>query len=304
MKVLVSSLRRTFLTILGVLTLTFFLARFSGDPVALLISQASTGGEYAAMRAQLGLDQPVIVQYVIYLANIAQGNFGNSITYSRPALEIVAARIPATLELTLPSLILSGLIGFPLGVVSAYRRGSWLDLLTMRLSLALQSLPQFFVGIGLILIFGVHFRWLPTFGRDGFLNLILPIITLTIYPLAIIIRITRNAVLDEIGAPYVRTAHGKGLRPARIIGVHTIPNALIPVITVLGLQVAGILSGAAIIETVFAWPGIGSLSLEAVGGRDYPIIQTVVLLSAAAFVTTNIMVDLLYVLVDPRIRLS
>lgn len=304
MKILALSIIRSLLTILGVVTLTFMLARFSGDPLVLLMSQASSAGDYDTARATLGLDQPLWAQYGIYLSNILRGDFGISINYSRPVIDVVAERIPATLELSIPSLLLSIAIGFPIGVLCAYTRGSWLDLIAMRLSLALQSLPQFFVGIVLILVFAVQLRWLPSFGRDALPHLLLPLLTLSIYPLAILIRITRTAVLDEISAPHIRTAHGKGLHSERVILMHTLPNALIPVITVVGLQVATILSGAAIVETVFAWPGIGSLALEAVGGRDYPIIQLIVLLSAAAFAVTNILVDLLYVLIDPRIRLN
>jgi peptide/nickel transport system permease protein len=239
---------------------------------------------------------------VRYLGGVVQGDFGRSIVFNRPAWDVVAERIPATFELGVPALIVSIVLGIPLGIICARRRNSAFDRVIMSLSLAGQSMPAFFIGILLILFFGVQLRALPTFGRDTAAHLILPTVTLMVYPLAFIIRLTRSSLLEILSEPFIRTANAKGLSGQRVLYIHALRNALIPVLTVVGLQVAAIISGAAIIETVFAWPGIGLLAAQSIGARDYPVIQTVVIFSALAFGLTNMSVDLLYTTLDPRIR--
>ncbi|MDX1990979.1 MAG: ABC transporter permease [bacterium] len=295
-------LLRTLLTLFGVVTLTFFLSRLSGDPVAMMLPQTATPEDYARIRASLGLDQPIPVQYALYVGDLLQGNFGRSIVFQRPALEVVTERLPATLALGVPALVLSVALGVPFGIWAAQRRGGLFDRFIMTTTLAGQSLPPFFIGILLILFFGVTLRLLPTFGSDSWRHFILPTLTLTIYPLAIIVRLTRSSMLEVIHQDYIRTARAKGLPPRAVTLNHALRNALIPVVTVVGLQVAAVLSGAAIVETVFAWSGIGSLAVQSIGGRDYPVIQTIVLLSAAAFGLVNLAVDVLYGLLDPRIQ--
>lgn len=295
-------LLRTLLLLLGVVTLTFLLGRFSGDPVAMMLPQQATTEDYQRIRAALGIDQPIPVQYFIYMRNLLQGDLGRSIVLQRPALEVVLERVPSTLALGIPALVLSVLLGIPLGGLSAYRHNHFADRLIMSLSLAGQSLPQFFVGILFILLFGVALGWTPTFGSDTWRHYILPTITLAVYPLAFIIRLTRSSLLEIINQDYIRTAHAKGLSPWRVAYDHALRNALIPIVTVVGLQVAAILSGAAIVETVFAWPGIGTLAVQSIGGRDYPVIQTIVLLTAGAFGLVNLGVDVLYSVLDPRIQ--
>ncbi len=295
-------LLRTALTLWGVVTLTFILGRLTGDPVALLLPQTATVDDYARLKDSLGLNQPLLTQYIVYISNLIQGDFGTSIAYNRSALTVVAERIPATLELGIPSLILSNLLSIPLGVWAAIRRNKFTDRVIMTFSLAGQALPSFFIGIVLILIFGVQLGLTPTFGRDTFAHLILPTITLTIYPLAFLIRLTRSSMLEVLQETYINTARAKGLRPSRIIFVHALRNALIPVVTIIGLQIAGLISGSAIVETVFAWPGIGLLAVYSIGARDYPVIQTIVLISAMAFSITSLAVDSVYILIDPRIR--
>jgi peptide/nickel transport system permease protein len=295
---------RTLLTLLGVVTLTFMLGRISGDPVAMMLPQTATEADRLALQAALGLDKPIPEQFAIYVANLFQGDFGRSITFNRSALDVVLERVPATLALGLPSFLLSLLLGIPLGVLCARLRDSALDRTVMSWSLIFQSLPSFVLGIGLIVIFGVVLRALPTFGSDTWQHYILPLVTLTVYPLAILIRLTRSAMLDVLNDDYIRTAHAKGARGWRVLTHHALRNALIPIITVTGLQVAGILSGAAIIETVFAWPGIGRLAVNAIGVRDFPVVQTVVLFSAIAFAISNLFVDILYAVVDPRIKVA
>lgn len=299
-RILTIRLLRTILLLVGVVVLTFVLGRLTGDPVALLLPDTATVEDYERIKASLGLDQPLPRQLFIYLGDLLTGDFGDSITYRRPALDVVAERIPATLELGVPALILSVMVGIPAGIIAAYGRGTWYDRTIMGLSLAAQSLPSFVVGIALIIIFGVYLNWTPTFGRATAAHYILPTITLLLYPLAFIVRLMRSSMLDEITADYVRTARSKGLPQPHVIA-HTTRNALLPVVTVIGLQVAGILSGAAIVETVFAWPGIGSLAVSSIGTRDYPVIQAIVLLTAAAFAISNLAVDVLYTFIDPRV---
>lgn len=299
---LMVKLLRTLLTLLGVVAITFVLGRVSGDPVALMLPQTATTEDYERIRASLGLDQPITTQFVLYMQNLLNGDFGRSIVFNRPALDVVSERIPATLQLGLPALVLSVVIGVPLGTIAAFRRNRALDRALMSFTLAGQALPPFFIGILLILVFGVSLKLTPTFGNDTWHHYILPTITLTIYPLAVIMRLTRSSVLEVLSQPYVRTARAKGLTEGRVTVTHVLRNALIPVTTVIGLQVAALISGSAIVETVFAWPGTGALAVNSIGGRDYPIIQTIVLLSAAAFGIVNTLLDLLYFAIDPRIQ--
>ncbi|XWX03089.1 ABC transporter permease [Aggregatilineales bacterium SYSU G02658] len=293
---------RTLLTLFGVVLLTFILGRVTGDPVAMMLPQTATLEDYERIRISLGLNEPLPTQFAIYIANLLQGDLGTSIVLRRPALEVVLERIPLTLQLGIPALVISTLVGIPLGVIVARRRDTALDRFVMSLTLAGQALPPFFIGILLILLLGVTLRWTPTFGSDTPAHLILPTLTLLIYPLAIIVRLTRSSMLEVLNTGYVRTARSKGLSERDVVYRHALRNALIPVITVIGLQVATIISGSAIVETVFAWPGIGQLAVASIGGRDYPIIQTIVLISAAAFCLVNMVVDLLYFLIDPRIE--
>jgi peptide/nickel transport system permease protein len=303
-RVLLIRLIRTLLTLLVVVTFTFLLGRLSGNPAELMLGLNATTEEIAAFKEAQGLDEPLSTQFAVYLGNLLQGDLGNtlSIGASRPVVDVIAERLPATLELGLPAFVLSILIGIPLGIISAYKRDSLFDRLTMSFSLIGQSLPSFFVGILLILIFGVQLQWLPTFGRETPAHFILPTVTLMVFPLAFIIRLTRSSMLEVFSESYLRTARAKGLAEPRVIFVHALRNALIPVTTIVGLQVAGILSGSAIVETVFAWPGIGSLSVESINTRNFPIVQAVVLVTAAAFSIANMVVDFFYVLVDPRIQ--
>ncbi len=301
-KLILVRLIRTLLTLFGVITLTFFLGRITGDPVAMMLPQTATMEDYERMRAALGLDQPLPMQFVTYMGDVLRGDLGTSIVYGRDAVKIVLERVPATLELGIPALLLSVIAGIPLGILTAIQRDRWFDRLMMTITLAAQSLPSFFIGILLILFFGVNLGWTPIFGRDTPSHYILPTITLTIYPLAFIIRITRSSILEILNENYIRTAHAKGLPMSSVIVTHALRNVLIPVITVVGLQVAAILSGSAIVETVFAWPGIGQLAVQSIGGRDFPVIQTIVLITAAAFGITNLLIDFLYVAIDPRIQ--
>lgn len=300
----VTRLLRTVLTLLGVVTLTFLLSRLSGDPVALMLPENATLADRELLRSSLGLDRPWLVQYTTYLGDLLKLDFGRSLAFARPALGVITERVPATLELGLSALVLSLLISVPLGILAAVKRNSAADRLIMGFSLLGQSVPPFVVGILLILFFSVRLRLLPSFGRDDFTSAILPVFTLTLYPLAFLIRLTRASLLDVLGQPFIRTGRAKGLKERTVIARHALRNALIPIVTIAGIQLAGIISGSAIIETVFAWPGIGWLAVQSINARDYPIIQGVVLISAFAFSFVTLTVDLLYSVIDPRIRYS
>jgi len=293
---------RTILTLFGVLVLAFLLGRATGDPASMMMPIDATEADIERTRMLLGLDRPIPEQFIIYVGGILQGDFGTSIAQKRPALDSVTQRVPATIALGVPAFLISIFIGIPAGMIAAYRRNRFADNVLMSLSLAGQSLPSFFLGIALILIFSVQLGLTPSFGADTWQHYILPVITLSVYSLAIVIRLTRSSMLEVLNQDYVRTARAKGLNETRVRNVHTLRNALIPVVTLLGLQFAGIISGAAVIETVFAWPGMGALAVKAVGQRDFPVIQTIVLLSAFAFSIVNFGIDLIYLWLDPRIR--
>ncbi len=302
MRGLVFRIARTMLTLWGVVTLTFVLGRLQGDPVKLLLPLTAPAEDFHNMRLALGLDRPMPLQYMTYLGNVLRGNMGNSIASGRPVSEVIVERIPATLELGIPAFLLSLLLSVPLGIAAALKRNTIIDRTIMTLSLIGHSLPVFIVGILLIFVFSVNLRFFPTFGRGDIANLVLPTIALTVYPLTILVRLTRSSMLEVLNETYIQTARAKGLSPSRVVVVHALRNALIPIVTVVGLQIAGIISGSAIVETVFSWPGIGWLAVQSIGSRDYPIVQGIVLLSAFAFSTINLAVDALYVVLDPRIR--
>jgi ABC-type dipeptide/oligopeptide/nickel transport system permease component len=255
-------------------------------------------------RHEMGFDRPLYEQYLIYLSDLVQGNLGTSIRFQQPVLDLVLQRIPATVELALASMAWATMFAVPLGVVAAVRRHSRWDTGAMLGSLLGQSVPTFWLGILLILVFAVQLRLLPTSGRGTWQQLILPSITLGAYMMALITRLTRSGMLEVLGEDYVRTARAKGLLERVVLLRHALRNALVPVVTVLGMQVGALLGGAIITEAVFAWPGIGTLTINAIYMRDYPIVQATVLISAAAFVGINFLLDLTYQYLDPRIRLE
>jgi peptide/nickel transport system permease protein len=290
----------------GVVTVVFFLVRLTGDPSLFLVDQSATQDEIAHMRAQLGLDRPVAVQYVEFLGAAVRGDFGRSIREKRPAMRIVLEHLwPATVELAAAALLLSTVLAIPLGVISATHRGRVADHLSRLASLFLQSMPGFWLGIMLILLFAVVLGgMLPAFGSGTWRHLILPAVALAAAPLAQNVRLIRAGMLEVLGQDYVRTARAKGVGERGVIYRHALRNAALPVITVTGLSLGFMLSGALIIETVFAWPGMGRLIVQAVPGRDFPVIQAGVFVFALVFVAINLLVDLLYTVADPRVRLT
>jgi peptide/nickel transport system permease protein len=273
-----------------------------GDPAILLLGENATPERVAIMRHELGLDRPLIQQYIIFSTHALRGDLGESIRAQQPSLPYVLARFPATILLTGTATGLAILIGMPIGVLSAVRRGSIYDAAARGLAIMAQSTPNYWLGLVLITVFAVGLRWLPTSGYGTLRNLVLPSITLSFVLLGLIVRVTRTEVLEVLGQDYVRTAVAKGLAPTRVFSRHALRNALIPILTLIGVQVGTLLGGAVVTETVFAWPGVGYLTVQGVYARDYPIVQTAVLLSAIVFVVINAWVDVMYVLLDPRVR--
>lgn len=286
----------------GVSAIVFLLTRLSGDPVTLLLPERASAQEIAALRDRLGLNDPLPVQFFRFFAEAAQGDFGNSIRFRQPALDLVLGRLPATALLTGLSLALALLLAIPMGVLAALRRGSWLDRTLMSVSLLGYAVPTFWLGIMLILIFSVRLHLVPASGFGSPSQLILPTATLGIYEAALLARLLRRGLVDTFAQPFIQTAHSKGLGPLRILVVHAMRNAAIPVVTVFGLQLGSLLGGAVITETVFSYPGVGLLVVQAIGQRDFPIIQAFVIVSAATVVVINLLVDLTYAALDPRIR--
>jgi peptide/nickel transport system permease protein len=326
---------RRFLTIipvlLGVSILVFsFIRLIPGDPATVMLGERATAESVARVREQLGLDKPVYQQYLIYVGGVLHGDLGTSVLRQERVTQELIRRFPATLELSLGAILFALLIGVPSGILSATRRGSWIDSLSMLIALTGVSMPIFWLGLMLSFTFAVILHWLPTSGRltattvyhpitnviivdsllqgngtlliDGLRHLTLPAVALGTIPMAIIARMTRSAMLETLGQDYIRTAQAKGLQQRVVILRHALRNALLPVITVVGLQVGILLSGAILTETIFAWPGIGRWIVDAIYSRDYPIVQGVTLFIASIFVLVNLTVDVLYAFVDPRIH--
>jgi peptide/nickel transport system permease protein len=300
-------LRRFALSIVvlfGVSVLVFLMLHLvPGDPVTVMLSEHATQQDAEALRHELGLDQPLYIQYLRYLERALHGDLGRSIRLRRPVMSLIIDRFPNTLELAVASLALAGILGITLGVLAAVYRETLVDYTTMITALLGVSTPSFWLGLMLILLFGLRLRWLPIAGnQEGLKSLILPAVTLAMVSMAIITRLTRSSLLEVLGEDYIRTARAKGLRELVVILRHALKNGIIPVITVLGLQFGFLLGGAIIVETVFVWPGIGRLAIDAIIARDFPLVQGITLFVAVGFVLINLMVDILYAYFDPRIH--
>ncbi|HEX4112871.1 MAG TPA: ABC transporter permease [Stellaceae bacterium] len=299
-----SRLRLAVITILGVSLIVFVTSRMSGDVTLLLLPQDASQAEIHAMQHELGLDAPYYVQYFKFLWNVAQGDFGQSLRYHESALGLIMNRLPATLELAFSAFVLSTIVGLLLGIVSARMRGSWFDYGSRIFSITAQSMPSFWVGIMLILVFAVELHWLPTSGAQGIQYLVLPVVTLALVPIASTLRITRSAMLETLDADYVKFLRVKGLAERFIVWKHAFRNALVPVIAISGLTLGFLIGGTVIIESVFAWPGLGNLMVEAIFTRDYPVIQAGVAVTSVFLILLNLAVDLLFGVVDPRVRFT
>lgn len=293
------------LTLAGVSVLVFVILRvLPGDPAKMLLPDGAPQSAVDELNRQLGLHEPLHVQYALFLRSVFRGDFGQSFQYRAPALQVVTERLAATVQLALAALLITVSVGVSLGIVAAVRRGTHYDYASTILAVLGQSLPNFWLGIMLILLFGVALRWLPTSGFESWRHLILPAVTLAAFPMALVARLTRSSMLEILGRDFIRTGRAKGLTERAVILRHALRNAAVPLLTVLGLQIGTLLGGAVITESVFAWPGMGKLVVDAIFFRDFPVVQTVLILSATIFVVINLLVDLLYTVIDPRIRYS
>jgi len=290
------------LALLGVTCVAFLLVSLSGDPAFILLTPEAGEEQRAAFRRLYGLDQPLPVQYARYVRHVAQGDFGTSFAFERPALTVVLERVPATLELTAAAVVLAVAFGVPAGIIAAVRPGAVLDRTVMAIVLLGQSVPTFWLGLLMIRVFAVNLHWLPVSGRGTWLHLAMPAVALALFLAALLARITRSEMLEALAQDYVRTARAKGLAERSVTVQHALSNALLPIVTLIGLQLGALLGGAVITETVFAWPGVGTLVFDAILRKDYPVVLAAVQLVAVGFIVINMSLDLLYGYLDPRLR--
>jgi peptide/nickel transport system permease protein len=285
-----------------VFTAVFFIMRLSGDPTLLFLPPDATQEDIERFRHEMGWDRSLVVQYFDYLGDVLRGDFGESLTYGGSALEVVLERLPATLELTIVAFILTVIIAIPAGLIAAVRPNTIVSKIVMLLALLGQAMPGFWLGVMMILLFSVQLGLLPTGGRGTPLHLVMPAIVLGSWGAAKITRLTRAGMQEVLGEDFIRTARSKGLRERSVLFGHALRNALLPVLSALGLTVGVMLGGAIITETVFAWPGVGRLIVQGVLKRDFPVVQVATILLAVIFIASNLTVDVLYTVVDPRIR--
>jgi peptide/nickel transport system permease protein len=293
---------RAVAALVGVVAVVFVLLHLSGDPTYILLPLEAGEEQRAAFRHQYGLDRPLVVQFGVYLERCLRGDFGQSFSFQIPALSVVLQRLPATLELTLAALVLAIVLAVPAGVLAATRRGTRYDRGLMGLVLVGQSVPTFWLGMMMILVVAVRFHLLPVSGRGTLAQLVMPAVALSLWLVALLARVTRSEMLEVLAQDYVRTARAKGISEPGIASRHALRNALLPIVTVVGLQFGGLLGGAVMTETVFAWPGVGTMILDAILKKDYPVVLAGVMVVALGFVVINLALDLLYSALDPRIR--
>ena len=302
LRFLLIRLYRAVLTVALVVTFAFVVLRMSGDPALIIMSVDAPPEAIAAFRKAWGLDDPIWLQYLRYFSAIGQGELGQSMRDGRPAMQLVLERIPATLALTLPALALKLGIGIPAGIYAALHRDSLMDRIVMVTAVAGFTVPSFVLGLVLVLVFSVQLGWLPSGGQESWRHAILPVLTLGIGGAAVLARFTRSAMLEVLGQSYIRTASAKGVPWPRVVRGHALPNAAVPTVTVVGFMVGSLIAGAVVVESVFSWPGVGRLLVVAVANRDLAVVQCILLLVAMTMVSANLIVDLLYGLLDPRLR--
>ena len=290
--------------LVGISLVVFIILHLTGDPAALLMPMDATPEQVAQFRKEMGFEDPLVVQYWRFFKGTLRGDFGQSFRHSQPALDLVMERMPATIQLTAAAMVIALLVAIPVGIISAIRRNSILDHIGMTGALLGQSTPVFWLGIMLILIFSVTIQWFPSSGRGEIQHLVLPAITLGMFTMARTARMMRSSMLEVLGQEYMKTAKAKGLSPGIVILKHALKNAAIPVVTIIGMELGTLLGGAVITETIFAWPGVGRLAVQAIYNRDYPVVQAAVFLLASIFVLVNLVVDLMYTYLDPRVKLG
>jgi ABC-type dipeptide/oligopeptide/nickel transport system permease component len=299
---LLSRLVQSMLLLLGVLILVFLMVRLTGDPATLMMPKESSPESLAAFRQKMGFDRPLLAQLGSFLSGAVTGDFGNSLRYKTPALQMILERLPYTVVLATAALLTAVFVAVPLGLVAGSRPGSFWDGIARIVGLMGQSIANFWLAMVMILFFAVRLRWVPSFGREGFKSIILPAIALGLPTMGALVRLTRSAVLEIRGEDYIRTAHSKGLNPRLVYIRHILRNAAIPLISVIGVQYGYLLGGSIYIETIFAWAGVGMLLSEAVGNRDFPMIQALTFFTSVIVIAINLLTDVAYAAVDPRIR--
>jgi peptide/nickel transport system permease protein len=298
------ALAQMLLVLLGVSVVAFGLTRLSGDPAVLMLPPEATEEDRRAFRSAYGLDDSVPRQYLAFVGRAFRGDLGRSIAFGEPALSLVLRRLPATLELAAGAMLIVLAIGIPAGIVSAVTRGALVDRVVMLTAMLGQSIATFWLGVMLIMVFAVRWQVVPPSGRGSLAQLLLPAITLAMYAASVMARLTRSSMLDVLGEEFVRTARAKGVREIQVIVRHAFANTLLPIVTVLSVQIGNLLAGAVVTEAVFAWPGLGSLTVEAIYRRDYPLVQAVILFFAFAYAGLNMLAECLYAYLDPRTRVS
>ena len=299
---LVRRLLQSVLVLFGVSVVVFLILHLTGDPALLLLPPDATAEDVTKFREVMGFNDPVAVQYARFLRGAIRGDFGESLRHGEPAMGLVVERLPATFQLAGAGLAIAVGLAIPAGIVSAVRRNKPVDYVSTVVALLGQAMPTFWLGIMLILIFSVRLGWLPSSGRGGLVHLILPAITLGLFTTARITRLTRSGMLEVLGQDYIRTARAKGVSEPPVVWKHALRNAAIPIVTIVGIELGTLLGGSVITETIFAWPGVGRLSVQAIFNRDYPVVQAAVFLLASTFVIVNFLVDVVYTYLDPRIR--
>jgi peptide/nickel transport system permease protein len=299
---LIRRLVRAIVVLVGVTFFSFGMIFLTGDPALVVANEQWTEEQLQEFRREMGYDRPWPVQYASFLSRAVRGDFGTSLRHHQPAMGLVLERMPATLQLTVAAMLLSILISFPVGILSAVKRHTIYDHLSMFLALLGQAIPVFWLGVMLVLIFSVQLRWLPVSGRGEWRHLILPATALAMYPLARNTRMIRSSLLEVLGQDYIRTARAKGLAPRVVLFRHALRNALIPVVTLIGLEFGVLLGGAIVTETIFAWPGVGRLIVQAIYSKDFPIVQAAVTVLATSLILINLAMDALYTFLDPRIK--
>jgi ABC-type dipeptide/oligopeptide/nickel transport system permease component len=296
-------LAQSLLVVLGVSFVVFFILHLTGDPALLLLPPDATAAEIQKFREAMGFNDPFLVQYWRFLKGALRGDFGESTRHGEPAMALVLERLPATFELAGAGMVIALCVAIPAGIVSAVRRNTVIDYISTVVALLGQSMPTFWLGIMLILIFSVQLHLLPSSGRGELQHLVLPAITLGLFTTARMTRLTRSGMLEVLGQDYIRTARAKGVNEPPVVWKHALKNAAVPIVTIAGIELGALLGGSVITETIFAWPGVGRLSVQAIYNRDYPVVQAAVFVLATTFVAVNLLVDVVYTYLDPRIRL-
>jgi len=298
----ISKLFQSLVLLFGVLFLVFIMVRVTGDPAALMLSREASPEQMEAFREEMGFNDPVLVQFKRFMAGAVKGDFGNSLHFRTPALPLVLERLPATVQLASVGLLMAVIIGIPIGLVGGFTPGSVMDNIGRFLALIGQSVPNFWLGLMMILFLGVKLGWFPTFGRDAWNSVVMPAFVLGLPVMGQLVRLTRSAVLEIRGEDFIRTAHSKGLEPRTIYMKHVLRNVAIPLVSVIGVQFGYMLGGSIYIEAIFSWPGMGGLLEQSIGWRDFPLVQAIAVFTSLIVLLLNLLTDFAYSIIDPRIR--